>query len=278
MHRSKVIHIVRHAQGFHNVARTARCADPSVTNFGWQQSEALRAHVDALGIRDQVELVVVSPLLRTLQTAAGVWGGDTILLEEGLSDANSTLMVSGLWQAPHAAIATPGKSLKFVANELCREKTGPLYSSSRRSNISFYKQSFPSVDFSEIETDEDTLWSTHESPQLLSERAKRFVRWLLDRPESQIAVVSHGTFIFYMCEVLCVSCSDIMHTVQMVKMRFQNCEMRSLEIRGRVPSNCYGLPLSASLVPSTHFQGGLHCTNSTMVEEQAGPSSNKQVN
>jgi broad specificity phosphatase PhoE len=194
MHRSKVIHIVRHGQGYHNVAgeldhanyMSWEYADASLTDLGWLQAEVLHEHVDATGIKAQVELVVVSPLMRTLQTAAGVWGGATL---------------SGLGKAPHPAIA-PANSLKFVANEWCREQNG-MHPCDRRSSVTFYKKSFPYVDFSEVGTDEDTWWSEtkRETVQELFTRARTFVRWLLDRPESRIAVVSHSSFIFHMCHL-----------------------------------------------------------------------------
>lgn len=141
VHRSKVIHIVRHGQGYHNVAGEVEHAsymsweylDASLTEMGWTQSEALHAHLETTGIKAQVELVVVSPLLRTLQTAAGVWGDGPVVDESA-----TLLMVGGLGKAPHAAIAAP-KGLKFVANEYCREQNG-VHPCDRRSSISSYKE------------------------------------------------------------------------------------------------------------------------------------------
>lgn len=253
VHRSKVIHIVRHGQGFHNVAGEVDHAnymswdylDASLTDLGWQQSEALHAHLDATGIKSQVELVVVSPLMRTLQTAVGVWGGEVITDES----SSSTLMVSGLGKAPHAAIAAP-KGLKFVANEWCREQNG-VHPCDRRSSISFYKKCFPMVDFSEVGTDEDTWWheTNRETAQELFTRARRFIRWLLDRPESRIAVVSHSSFIFHMCHLFGSDCSEVVR--KEIQQGFRNCEMRSVVISDRLASG-------APSVESTDFAGGLY--------------------
>lgn len=252
LHRSKVIHLVRHGQGFHNVAGeidyknylSAEYLDASLTDLGWQQSEALHAHLDATGIKAQVELVVVSPLLRTLQTAAGVWGGSG--LPEG---GEEPLMVDGLGKSPHAAIAAP-KGLKFVANEWCREQNG-MHPCDRRSSITFYKNRFPTVDFSEVATDEDTWWkeTERESAQELFFRARRFVRWLLDRPESRIAVVSHSSFIFHLCHLFGSDCSNVVRNE--IQQGFRNCEMRSVVISDRMASG----PRPAG---STDFAGGLH--------------------
>lgn len=265
VHRTKVIHIVRHGQGFHNVAGEVDhanymswdYADASLTGLGWQQSEALHQHLDATGIKAQVELVVVSPLLRTLQTAAGVFGGAT-LPEDGSSDGKELLMVNGLGKSPHAAIAVP-KALKFVANEYCREQNG-VHPCDRRSNISFYKKSFPYVDFSEVATDEDTWWSetTRETAQELLTRARTFVRWLLDRPESRIAVVSHSSFIFHMCHLFGADCSDVVR--KEIQQGFRNCEMRSVVICDRLASG-------PAKLASTDFAGGLHYNDASKKED-----------
>jgi broad specificity phosphatase PhoE len=294
MHRSKVIHIVRHGQGYHNVAgeldhanyMSWEYADASLTDLGWLQAEVLHEHVDATGIKAQVELVVVSPLMRTLQTAAGVWGGAT-LAEEGAAEGKKLLMVSGLGKAPHPAIA-PANSLKFVANEWCREQNG-MHPCDRRSSVTFYKKSFPYVDFSEVGTDEDTWWSEtkRETVQELFTRARTFVRWLLDRPESRIAVVSHSSFIFHMCHLFGADCSDVVR--KEIQQGFRNCEMRTVVISDRLATG----PAKAA---STDFAGGLHYNdassvsvreaaaeakgvpqaNSLATEEQAGPSYDAQ--
>lgn len=254
VHRSKVIHIVRHGQGYHNVAgeldhssyMSWDFADASLTDLGWQQAEALHAHLDATGIMSQVELVVVSPLLRTLQTAAGVFGRPT--LPEGESE-ESSLMTSGLGKSPHAAISRQN-SFKFVANEWCREQNG-VHPCDRRSDISFYKKSFPGVDFSEVETDKDTWWheTKRETAQELFARARGFVRWLLKRPESRIAVVSHSSFIFHMCHLFGAECSDVVR--KEIQTGFRNCEMRSVVISDRLAT---GAPSTAF----SDFPGGLH--------------------
>lgn len=264
LHRSKVIHIVRHGQGFHNVAgeldhanyMSWDYADASLTELGWQQSQALHQHLDATGIKAQVELVVVSPLLRTLQTASGVWGGAT---PEQDSSSEELLMVGGLGKAPHPAIAAPKPPLKFVANEWCREQHG-VHPCDRRSSITFYKKHFPHVDFSEVGTDEDTWWSEtkRETAQELFTRARTFIRWLLDRPESRIAVVSHSSFIFHMCHLFGAECSDVVR--KEIQHGFRNCEMRSVVISDRLASG-------APNMTSTDFAGGLHYNDPSKKDE-----------
>lgn len=255
VHRSKVIHIVRHGQGFHNVAGDVDhmaymswdYLDASLTQMGWTQSEALHAHLEKTGIKAQVELVVVSPLLRTLQTAAGVWGDGPVVDESA-----TPLMVGGVGKVSHAAIAAP-KGLKFVANEYCREQSG-VHPCDRRSSISSYKKQFPVVDFSEVSTDEDTWWkeTQRETAEELFTRARTFVRWLLDRPESRIAIVSHSSFIFHMCHLFGSDCSDLVR--KEIQTGFRNCEMRSVVISDR---------LASKPVATTDFAGGLHFDDPT---------------
>jgi broad specificity phosphatase PhoE len=85
--------------------------------------------------------------------------------------------------------------------------------------------------------------------QELSTRARTFVRWLLYHPESHIAVVSHGSFIYHMCHLFGIDCSrdiqDNMHP------EFGNCEMRSVVLFDRLASCCAN-------VANTNFAGGVH--------------------
>ncbi|PNX77405.1 phosphoglycerate mutase-like protein, partial [Trifolium pratense] len=71
LHHSKTIHLVRHAQGVHNVEGEKNhdaylsddLFDANLTPLGWKQVENLQKHVKAIGLSGKIELVVVSPLL-----------------------------------------------------------------------------------------------------------------------------------------------------------------------------------------------------------------------
>lgn len=143
-----------------------------------------------------------------------------------------------------------------------------MHLSDKRSNISFYKKSFPSVDFSEVKTEEDTLWhaTKRETPEELFTRARTFVKWLLDRPESQIAVVSHSNFIFHMYRLFGTDCSKIIR--EEIQEEFENCEMRSMVIMDRLDSG-------PAKVANMDFGGGLYYDDSTK-EEKAGPTFDEQ--
>ncbi|MBA0566022.1 hypothetical protein Golob_010873, partial [Gossypium lobatum] len=124
LHRCKTLHLVRHAQGVHNVAGEIDHAaysseeyfDAHLTPLGWQQVDHLRNHVHETGLSKKVDLVIVSPLLRTMQTAVGVFGG------EGYKDGIEVppLMVANAGQSDRPEISSLNCP-PFVAVELCRE-------------------------------------------------------------------------------------------------------------------------------------------------------------
>jgi len=100
----KTLHLVRHAEGFHNVAgavdyaayKLERFLDAHLTSEGWRQARALQAAIagggtgepgepggggnggaggGACGRPPRPEVVLVSPMARALETAAAVFGG-----------------------------------------------------------------------------------------------------------------------------------------------------------------------------------------------------------
>ena len=76
----KLVHLVRHAQGFHNVSKLRihlRPHDAHLTPAGEEQCAALCATTAAL----RPALIVASPLTRTLQTATLCFGSQLAALE-----------------------------------------------------------------------------------------------------------------------------------------------------------------------------------------------------
>ena len=261
LHRSKIVHLVRHGQGYHNVANTLNKAnytnwdyeDACLTEIGWQQAEALREHVINLHLYAEVELVVVSPLRRTLQTAVGAWGGGPLSNGE---PPNSALMLEGVEYnkignkfAQHAPISSAGAP-PFIVNEWCREQYGN-HPCDKRGSISFLKTKFPAIDFSLVESDEDTWWKPEkrETAEEVFARARIFLKWLLKRPETKIVVVSHSSFIYHMCHLFGDDLSDVVR--RELQQGFRNAEMRTVVIGDRQASsyctNC-----------NTNFAGGLN--------------------
>ncbi|XP_057985659.1 phosphoglycerate mutase-like protein 1 isoform X1 [Hevea brasiliensis] len=99
---SKILHLLRHAQGIHNVAGekdhsallSPEFFDAPLSPLGCQQVTNLRNYVLASGLLKRIDLVITSPLLRSMQTAVEIFGSEE----------------SGLERPP------------IVAIELCRER------------------------------------------------------------------------------------------------------------------------------------------------------------
>ncbi|CAL9214360.1 unnamed protein product [Arabidopsis halleri] len=233
----KIIHLLRHGQALHNVeAEKDRNAllsphlfDAPLTDHGHQQVENLRERVVLSGLLKRVELVVTSPLFRTMQTAVGVFGNE--------------------YEQPSMTNSPP-----ILALEVARDRNGVRPPDMRR-NISEYQTLFPTIDFSQaksifyssyiwitiiyiykylstyIESEEDNLWRPDvresEEEEILA-RGLEFMKWLWKRPEKEVAVVSHGIVLQHMLYVFANDCDEsIRHGLCK---RFANCEIRTVVI------------------------------------------------
>ncbi|XP_070056252.1 phosphoglycerate mutase-like protein 1 isoform X2 [Nicotiana tabacum] len=235
LHRCKTIHLVRHAQGIHNVEGemnhsaylSPHLFDAHLTPLGWEQVDNLRKHVHASGLSKKVELVITSPLLRTMQTAVGVFGG------EGCPDGIDVplLMVADAGNSNHPAISSL-YCPPFIAVEGCREHLGVHWCDKRRS-ISEYKPLFPAIDFSMIECDDDVLWEPdiREPNEHLAARGMEFLNWLWTRKEKEIAIVTHSGFLIHTLSAFGNDCHpDVKNEICRP---FKNCELRSMVIVDR---------------------------------------------
>jgi phosphohistidine phosphatase SixA len=61
--------LIRHAQALHNVASDWSFHDPKLSDLGEQQSRELHESLKSFPLANEVELIVVSAMRRTLQTA-----------------------------------------------------------------------------------------------------------------------------------------------------------------------------------------------------------------
>ncbi|OIV96614.1 hypothetical protein TanjilG_28471 [Lupinus angustifolius] len=241
LHRSKTIHLVRHAQGFHNVEGDKNYEaylsydflDASLTPLGWKQVDNLRDHVKRSGLSKRLELVIVSPLLRTIQTAVGVFGG-----EAGSDGINALpLMNENVGDSGRHAISSLN-SPPFIAVELCREHLG-VHPCDKRRSINEYRNMFPAIDFSLIESDEDILWKPdiREKNEEVAARGLKFLEWLWTRKEKEIAVVTHSGFLFHTLSAFGNDCHPTVKSE--ICTHFANCELRSVVIvdRGKIGSD-----------------------------------------
>jgi len=126
LHKCKTVYFVRHAEALHNEAFKVRgraayedpCfVDPELTPLGVQQCLALRPQ--AAAVQASLELLVVSPLRRTLETAVHAFGPPV------------------------------GERAPWVAHEAVRERIG-RNTCDRRRALSVIQAEHPAVDFSHV--------------------------------------------------------------------------------------------------------------------------------
>lgn len=180
----KRISFVRHAQGFHNQAtqRAGGSMTPidHTTPGAWRfRDSALtpKGVAECLAARDAASacaptLVVVSPLVRAIQTAHLMFGG---------------------------------RGIPFMVHHTCRERWGKYTCDARQSRAETVAAVAPAfagtgdtVDFDSwgFPSEEDTDWTVDREPSdHCRARGLEFVRWLRERPEREMAVVSHGSFL-----------------------------------------------------------------------------------
>ncbi|GER42106.1 phosphoglycerate mutase family protein [Striga asiatica] len=272
LHRTKTIHLVRHAQGIHNVEgdknynayMSPEYFDARLTELGWQQVDNLRKHVHSTGLINKIDVVITSPLTRllgiviwflhglvhglsfpmTIQTAVGVFGG------EGYTDKTDILplMIANAGNSGRAAISSLN-SPPILAVEQCREHlviqeasvrsdAGPsiswgVHPCDKRRSIGEYQCLFPAVDFSLIESDDDSAWKAdvRETKEEVATRGKNFFNWLLTRKEKEIAIVTHSGFLFHTLATLGNDCHPLVK--KEISSHFANCELRSMVIVDR---------------------------------------------
>ena len=220
---TKTIHCIRHGEGWHNIGLANH--DAQLTPKGWQQAHSLGLHMQKYEITRSVQLVVVSPLMRALETAAGVFGApsSSTTSKELLMKAQSEIPEV---RAPHPAVMQPS-GLTCLANELCRERLGPSSCDSRR-KCSEAAASFPGIDFSLIDNDADIHWhpGNVEPEEAVVLRGRQFLQWLMSLPQSNIAVVTHSAFLWFTLSGF--GSENIRPVREKLQRWYENCEMRSV--------------------------------------------------
>ncbi|EPE33542.1 Phosphoglycerate mutase-like protein [Glarea lozoyensis ATCC 20868] len=166
MSNTTTVHILRHGQALHNVDRHHREPDPPLTNLGIQQAEALN-------LSFLPDVVVVSPMIRTIETAYYVLRGKPckVLIWPDLREA-------------HDAICNKGSPRIDLINR------------------------YPDLDFSECSSVWDYEKHTSENAHLRASRVRLRLE-SLGKDYANILVVTHRGFIahlvagttFFNCEM-----------------------------------------------------------------------------
>ena len=166
----KTLYCIRHGLSEHNInyfkygSKTfydPMFTDTKLVEDGIHQAISLSESWEKI---NDIELVLVSPLMRTLQTY------DIIF-----KDLN-----------------TPVIALDYI-----REYPLGLQTCNKRSTKQEYMKLFPKVDFSNLQTNYDELWfpEREETIDELNIRIDKMLQFIKSRPETHIAIINHSSFI-----------------------------------------------------------------------------------
>ena len=137
----KNIYCIRHGEALHNVLFWEigekvylLYRDTPLTSVGVGQAQQLGESMFSFGHTD-IDLIIVSPLLRTLQTADNIF---------------------------------KKKNIPMLALDCVMEYPQGLDQCNHRKTITEYKYCYPKVDFSHIEYDEEPFWKKYEMESMES--------------------------------------------------------------------------------------------------------------
>lgn len=169
---TKTLYCIRHGTAYHNDMFWTRLGsqvyeyfhDTPLTMRGIMESEMLGKNWENI---QNIELVVTSPLMRTLCTTENIFRNRDVPI----------IVYDGIKEHP--------QSLDWC---------------NLRSSKTILTERFPYYDFSDIKTENDMEWQRNKLPidvefEQLNSRIEKFKQWILARPENNIAVVSHSSFL-----------------------------------------------------------------------------------
>ena len=183
--KTQTIVFLRHGVAKHNLldektrtpadVKDPNLFDPPLVLEGKRQAlesgDRIRVWWHTTQAGEQLELVITSPLTRCLQTTSLAFlAGDRYCQD-----------------LPEPTVA---------CLEVVREAYGMSYPDRRR-NKGLLESSWPRVHFDPAMSAEDELWklTERESVPDVVGRVNHFFQWVVQRPESNLAVVSHGVWI-----------------------------------------------------------------------------------
>tara|TARA_B110000971_G_scaffold150473_1_gene153679 strand:+ start:3833 stop:4441 length:609 start_codon:yes stop_codon:yes gene_type:complete len=164
----KNLYLIRHGHSLHNelfhkigvqAFRIPATIDSPLTNEGHFQSIELG---QSWGKKKEIELILVSPLTRTLETCMNIFG-DT--------------------------------EIPMISQEFLREYPIGEDTCNKRSSLSLLKNRFPKIEF-KLDVDQDTLWREdyRENMIELEQRLDKMITYLQSRSEKNIAIIGHSSF------------------------------------------------------------------------------------
>lgn len=210
---NKTITFIRHAEGIHNEAEIKAGTNDILLTTVDVENKYLDSYLNKKGIEqsinikskiktDNIDLIISSPLTRTLETA------------------------------DYSLSSSVKEHIKFISTELCRELLG-IHTPDGRSSIEKLKIKFPYVDFSLIKSNEDNLYKKIiEDEDSCYERAGRFLKWLLNRTEKTIIVYSHRHFLRNLSNYIIDNHKHKLkkEEIESLKNEFINCEIKTITL------------------------------------------------
>ena len=199
----RVVHMVRHAQGTHNVdqngvtLRDPANHDARLTPFGEQQCDALSLALRRDGRVAGATLVVTSPLTRCVQTALLCFKGRVADDARFVAHESVRETVNFACDARRSAdaladeFAAAGVDFSLLVDPPRADETSDARSSYEYSADPLWRK-YESV------VGNARAWDDHrESGDLVSvaDRARAFFAWLETRTEREVAVSSHSAFL-----------------------------------------------------------------------------------
>ncbi|KAJ5297386.1 hypothetical protein N7508_007635 [Penicillium antarcticum] len=196
------LYLIRHGQGEHNVNNSSHLRDPLLTATGKDECLQLR---EEFPFSKDISAVLASPLQRTIQTAAWVFGPELekrqllFILVPGAQEISGLNCNHG-WDEEHVKLQAP----KLIA------------------------EAAPGFELSRLDaTLVDQTWNSKaglyaHTLSAIRKRAADLRKWLWNRPEEHIALVTHGGFLHYLMEDW--ADYDTVHCTG-----WKNCEWRKFE-------------------------------------------------
>lgn len=162
----KTLYCIRHGLALHNVLfweigtdAYTKYNDTRLLEEGVEQAIQLGTTWKEI---ENVELVIVSPLSRTLSTAYHIFKNENI---------------------------------PIIAKDFLIEHPIGIETANKRKNITHLKKIFPDINFNFIKSNEPNWYNNKETIHQLENRIQQMKDWILKRPEKTIAIVSHSSFI-----------------------------------------------------------------------------------
>lgn len=253
----KRLHLVRHAQGWHNFYgeknhddyMKEEFLDAELTQLGLDQCATLCKSAQKYDAVINAQILVVSPLRRTLQTATSSFpflknkipwlAVETCREATGEHPCDKRLSIKELSILyPHVSFGSDGSALVVDSTN-----SDDATSNDRSSCVSV-----SDLPLNHPSHNDDSLYNLYaerrENDIESRHRSKLFLKWIFEREEDEIVVVTHSAFLRSMLSEACrnsrVNISDNSQGEIFVDVvdvceneefrRFHNCEMRTYDV------------------------------------------------